>query len=141
MKKNMLKNKKKKGFTLIELIAVIAILGILVAIIAPRMMGYTDSAKLSQTKANAKTLVTAIEVFNSTAEDGKEVKSTTTVGAIMDGSAFKGDVNALASLTATAISIEAGDKVIDKNDTTYGELNAALADGIDTYDKIKNELD
>lgn len=42
MKKQM---KNKKGFTLIELIVVIAILGILAAIAIPRFAGFTDKAK------------------------------------------------------------------------------------------------
>jgi type IV pilus assembly protein PilA len=36
---------KKKGFTLIELIVVIAILGVLAAIAIPRFSGFTDKAK------------------------------------------------------------------------------------------------
>jgi type IV pilus assembly protein PilA len=44
--KNMKRN-KKKGFTLIELIVVIAILGILAAIAVPRFSGITDKAKVS----------------------------------------------------------------------------------------------
>ena len=42
----MKKLRSKKGFTLIELIVVIAILGILATIAIPRFSGFTDKAKV-----------------------------------------------------------------------------------------------
>ncbi|CAM2832095.1 prepilin-type N-terminal cleavage/methylation domain-containing protein [Hathewaya histolytica] len=54
---------KKKGFTLIELIVVIAILGILAAILLPRFSGFTDSAREKAAKSEAKAVYTALETY------------------------------------------------------------------------------
>ena len=78
----------KKGFTLIEMIVVIAIIGVLAAILVPSMSGYLETAKASKKEANARTVytaaqaaVTALETTNpveATAEDAPYKKSTAT---------------------------------------------------------------
>ena len=55
-----MKIKKKKGFTLIELIVVIAILGILAAIAIPRLSGFIGTSKTSSDNATAATINTAV---------------------------------------------------------------------------------
>jgi type IV pilus assembly protein PilA len=57
--KILMKLKNKKGFTLIELIVVIAILGILAAVLIPTISGYTDKANARAVEADARTIITA----------------------------------------------------------------------------------
>jgi len=56
--------KMKKGFTIIELMVVITIIGILASLVAPKFMGKLESAKVKTTKAQLEMLSTALDSFN-----------------------------------------------------------------------------
>jgi len=57
--------KKSKGFTLIELMVVIVILGILAAVIAPRIPQFVNKAKEGKTKGNLGTLRSTLNIYYS----------------------------------------------------------------------------
>jgi general secretion pathway protein G len=59
----MYKKRSQAGFTLIEIMVVIVILGILASIIAPRLIGRTDEAKVVKAKVDIKMLETALDLY------------------------------------------------------------------------------
>lgn len=55
------RNKKKKGFTLVELIVVLVILAILAALLIPALTGYIDNANEKKVTAEARTALMAAQ--------------------------------------------------------------------------------
>ncbi|MDZ7599453.1 MAG: type II secretion system major pseudopilin GspG [Desulfobacterales bacterium] len=52
-----------KGFTMIELMVVIVILGILAAIVAPKLVGRTDEARITKARVDIANLETALKLY------------------------------------------------------------------------------
>lgn len=63
MRKNFLHLQKEAGFTLIELMVVIVILGALVAIMAPKIMGRADDAKVTEARVQIRNFETALKLY------------------------------------------------------------------------------
>lgn len=82
MKKMQLK--KRKGFTLIELVIVVAIIGILSLMILPQFNNVTSDAKVKTFEANCQTVVSAIAMYQA-GNNGKYPTSGTDLDPYING--------------------------------------------------------
>lgn len=78
----MKKEMNNKGFSLVELIIVIAIMAVLVGILAPQYLKYVKNSKISTDIANAQEIATAINTA---------IASEATIGGITSGSEIAGN--------------------------------------------------
>lgn len=70
MKKEFKAN--NKGFSLIELIIVVAIMAILIGILAPQYLRFVERSRVSSDRQNADELVRAVEIWSADTEAGRQ---------------------------------------------------------------------
>ena len=75
--------KDNKGFSLVELIIVIAIMAVLVGLLAPQYLKYVSNSKVSTDISNAQEIATALNVAFA---DDQDVDSMVNAGEMPDGS-------------------------------------------------------
>lgn len=126
------KLKEKKGFTLIEMIIVIAIIAILIALIAPNMTKFLGTAKKTKGEAAAKTLYTAATAYvtdlsvagETIPSEIKKDGTSATAGETTDREKFEASYlneKELKSITTYTITIDPGTATVTSAECTISD--------------------
>lgn len=134
MKRTERKENANKGFSLVELIVVIAIMAVLIGILAPQFLKYVERSRQSTDKQNVQEIISALEVYNIDEQvaaadritNGATITITTTKTAVSNANATNNTDKALAAAGISNIGL--------KSDTWGGvTLSVAIdANGIMT---------
>ena len=122
-----LKAKKNQGFTLVELIIVIAIIAILTAVAAPQYVKYVDKARLAKDQneaASLQTIVLAHLVDVNSNDDATDNVDSATIEFTASG----------VSIAALSGGTNGASKLQEKIEANFGTMNGITVTNQGSYD-------
>ena len=119
------KSLNNKGFSLVELIIVVAIMAVLVGVLAPTYLGYVEKSKKSTDVQNAQELATSIAVKAAIDDSAITTSTVTAINAT--------NINTISELT-TVPEIKVGSSYAWYYEYDGVEVTIYLGDGTNTYE-------
>ncbi|MDE7223822.1 MAG: prepilin-type N-terminal cleavage/methylation domain-containing protein [Acetatifactor sp.] len=133
-----MKNEKKmnnKGFSLVELIIVIAIMAVLIAVLAPQYMRFIERGRAASDRDNVKAIVGALQVHGADTQVTNALASGTitlqrgSTAAVTDASYTEALTNAGIALPLPALT----------NQSTFSSVTITITVNSGTYSVIATE--